>query len=323
MSAVSQLVASTIMNYHKTWADNVTNTNALLALLRKGNRKRTVPGGRKIACPLAFAEEDFTWYVGGGIDNTAPSALPRLVQETLGEASYDPYTAVASITLTGPDLAKNRGRERILSLLEGKLENAERTMSNNISLAVYGDGSVTNSFPGLGLFVVDDPSTGTVGGIDRATYAYWRNQVQNAGVTPDYAALRAAMNTLWLACIRGNEKPDLIAADGYTYSTLEGGMQENQRYADAYLGALGFETLKYKTASVVYDEPDSGQVAASGMQFLNSKYMKFEVYSGRDFEPLDLPDSTPDMDAITRHIAFMGALTMSAAMMQGKLGTHA
>jgi hypothetical protein len=47
--------------------------------------------------------------------------------------------------------------------------------------------------------------------------------------------------------------------------------------------------------------------------------MKFEIYSGRNFESLDLPDQSPDMDGVTRHLAFMGALTLSNRSMQGRL----
>src|SRR5215470_7897978 len=111
---VSQLVATTLANYHKEFADNVANTNAVTALLRKGDRIRTA-------------------------------------------------NAVASVTLSGPDLAMNRGKERILNLLEGKLSNAETTMGNNITKAVYSDGTVAKSFAGLKAFVTDD-GTGTVGG---------------------------------------------------------------------------------------------------------------------------------------------------------------
>jgi len=45
---VNQLVATTLANYHKTFADNVSNSNAVTALLRQGNRVRTVDGGRSI-----------------------------------------------------------------------------------------------------------------------------------------------------------------------------------------------------------------------------------------------------------------------------------
>jgi len=223
---------------------------------------------------------------------------------------------VASITLSGPDLAKNKGKERILNLLEGKMENAQSTMKNNITKAVYGDGTVAKSFAGLKAFVTD-AGTGIVGGIDSTTWTFWKNQfntIAAAGIT--YALLKVQLNGLWMKLIRGTEHPDLVVADSLIYSTYEGGLQENQRYADARLGALAFESLKYKQAALVFDGTATG---LAGAYMLNTKYMKFEIYSGRNFDMLDLPDQSPDMDAITRHLAFMGALTLSNRSMQGRL----
>lgn len=311
---VTQLVATTINNYHQEFADNVSNSNAITALLRMGNRVRVIDGGKAIACPLSYAEETFAWYTGSEL-------LSRAVKETISEADYAPANAVASVTLSGPDLAKNRGRERILNLLEGKLENAQSTMKNNITKAIYGDGTVANSFAGLKAFVTDN-GLGTVGGINAATWAFWMNQFQNivrTGGPPvalQYPALKSGLNALWMKLIRGTEHPDLIVGDAEIYSTYEGGLQENQRYADARLGALGFETLKYKQAAIVFDGTATG---LTGGYMLNSKYMKFEIYTGRNFEQLDLPDQSPDMDAVTRHIAFMGALTLSNRSKQGRI----
>lgn len=307
---VTQLVATTINDYHDQFADNVSNSNALTALLRQGDRVRVVEGGKAISCPLSYAEETFAWYSGTEL-------LSRAVKETISEADYSPANAVASVTLSGPDLAKNRGRAQILNLLEGKLDNAQSTMKNNITKAVYGDGTVAKSFAGLKAFVTDD-GLGTVGGINATTWAFWQNQFQPIARATglQYPALKAGLNALWMKLIRGTEHPDLVVADGEIYSTYEGGLQENQRYADARLGALGFETLKYKQAAIVFDGAATGLV---GGYMLNTKYMKFEIYSGRNFEALDLPDQSPDMDAITRHIAFMGAITLSNRAMQGRI----
>src|SRR4029453_93763 len=293
---VTQLVTTTLNNYHKEFADNVSNSNAITALLRQGNRIRVIDGGKAIACPLTYAEETFAWYIGTEL-------LSRAVKETISEADYAPANAVASVTLSGPDLAKNRGRERILNLLEGKLDNAEATMKNNITKAVYGDGTVAKSFAGLKAMITD-AGTGIVGGIDSTTWTFWKNQFQSiARVTGlQYPALKAGLNALWMKLVRGTEHPDLVVADAEVYSTYESGLQENQRYADARLGALGFETLKYKSAAIVFDGAATGLV---GGYMINTKYLKFEIYSGRNFEKLDLPDQSPDMDAITRHIAFM------------------
>lgn len=307
---VTQLVATTINNYHQEFADNVSNSNAITALLRMGNRVRVIDGGKAIACPLSYAEETFAWYVGTEL-------LSRAIKETISEADYAPANAVASVTLSGPDLAKNRGRERILNLLEGKLENAQSTMNNNITKAIYGDGTVANSFAGLKAMVTD-AGTGIVGGINSTTWPFWMNQFQNIvrATGLQYPALKAGLNALWMKLIRGTEHPDLVVADAEVYSTYESGLQENQRYADARLGALGFETLKYKQAAIVFDGAATG---LTGGYMLNSKYMKFEIYSGRNFEQLDLPDQSPDMDAITRHIAFMGAITLSNRSKQGRI----
>jgi len=307
---VTQLVATTINNYHDEFADNVSNSNAITALLRMGNRVRVIDGGKAIACPLSYAEETFAWYVGTEL-------LSRAVKETISEADYAPANAVASVTLSGPDLAKNRGRERILNLLEGKLENAQSTMKNNITKAIYGDGTVANSFAGLKAFVTDN-GLGIVGGINATTWAFWMNQFQNIvrATGLQYPALKAGLNALWMKLVRGTEHPDLVVMDAEGYSTYESGLQENQRYADARLGALGFETLKYKQAAIVFDGAATG---LTGGYMLNSKYMKFEIYTGRNFEQLDLPDQSPDMDAITRHIAFMGALTLSNRSKQGRI----
>lgn len=307
---VNQLVATTLANYHKQFADNVSNSNAVTALLREGNRIRMVDGGRSIVCPLTYAEETFSWYMGTEL-------LSRAVKETISEADYEPANAVASVTLSGPDLAKNKGRERILNLLEGKMDNAEATMKNNITKAVYGDGTVAKSFAGLKAFVTD-AGTGIVGGIDSTTWVFWKNQfVSIARATGlQYPALKAGLNALWIKLIRGTEHPDLILVDGEIYACYEGGLQENQRYADAKLGALGFETLKYKSGTMVFDGAATGLV---GGYMLNTKYFKFEVYTGRNFEALDLPDQSPDMDAVTKHIGFMGGLTMSNRSMQGRI----
>jgi hypothetical protein len=307
---VTQLVATTLNNYHKEFADNVSNSNAITALLKQGNRIRIIDGGKAIACPLTYAEETFAWYAGTEL-------LSRAVKETISEADYAPANAVASVTLSGPDLAKNRGRERVLNLLEGKMDNAQSTMNNNITKAVYGDGTVAKSFAGLKAFITDD-GTGTVGGINATTWPFWKNQFQSIARATglQYPALKAGMNALWMKLVRGTEHPDLVVADAEIYSTYESGLQENQRYADARLGALGFETLKYKQAAIVFDGAATGLV---GGYMINTKYLKFEVYSGRNFETLDLPDQSPDMDAVTKHIAFMGALTLSNRAMQGRI----
>src|SRR4249920_1446750 len=234
---VAQLLATTLLNYHDEMADNVSNTNALTALLRKGNRIRVIEGGRAIACPLAYDEETFLWYQG--LDQ-----LSRAAKETISEADFAPAQATASITISGSDQTMNRGEQRILNLVESKVQNAESTMGNNITKAIYSDGSVSKSFPGLKAFVTDD-GLGTVGGINATNFAFWKNKFQSisgqAGSKPPlFVDMKYGLNQLWLQLIRGTEKPDLIPLAGNLYSAYESGLQDNQRFSDATLAGLGF-----------------------------------------------------------------------------------
>ena len=311
----NNLVTTTLQKYHTTIYDNVTNNNALLYRLKTGDKVRMVDGGRTIVCPLAYAEEDFKWY--SGLDT-----LPRAVKETISEAEYSPAMAAASITLSGEELAKNRGRSAVLNLLEGKIANAERTLDNNISIGVHSDGALPKQLIGLKALVSATPAVGVVGGINPATWTFRQNQVANVvmpGVNAltDYAAIKKAMNTMWLKLTRGTDKPDLILADDVSYDAYEEGLQDHVRYTATKMADAGFTSLKYKDADFVFDSTASGMV--SGLYMLNTSYIKFEIYTGRNFQPLNLPDSTPDMDGITRHLAFMGGLTLSNRMLQGRL----
>ena len=250
---VNQLVATTLNNYHKEFADNVSNSNAITALLQAGQphpRHRRRQGDR----PPADLRRGNLRLV-----SRHRTAVPRRQGDDLARPTTRRPTRSPRVTLSGPDLAKNRGRERILNLLEGKMDNAEATMKNNITKAVYGDGTVAKSFAGLKAMVTDD-GIGTVGGIDAGTWPFWKNQFQAVARATglQYPALKAAMNALWMKLIRGTEHPDLIVADAEVYGTYESGLQENQRYADAKLGALGFETLKYKQAAIVFDGAATG-----------------------------------------------------------------
>ncbi len=66
---VTQLVATTINNFHDTFADNVSNSTAITAPFRQGNRVRNIDGGKAITCSLSYAEDP-------SLGTPAPSSSP-------------------------------------------------------------------------------------------------------------------------------------------------------------------------------------------------------------------------------------------------------
>jgi len=210
---LSEIVATTIENRSKTLADNVSKSHALLDRLEKRGKAKPADGGRRIMQEIEFAENGtFGWYSGYDTLNISP-------QEVFSAAEYDWKQCAVSVSISGLEELMNSGEEQFIDLLEGRIGNAERTMKNRMGAAVYGDGTADGgkSIGGLQLLIADTPTAGTVGGINRANWSFWRN-VAFSGVTDGGGAVSTAnivdyMTRLWLQLVRGVEKPDLILAD--------------------------------------------------------------------------------------------------------------
>ena len=97
---------------------------------------------------------------------------------------------------------KNAGREKIHDLLEARIRVAEITMRNKISEAIYSDGTANSGKQVTGLLnqVALDPTTGTVGGINRADFSFWQNNTSGdvANLDTDSAVLNTEMRNMWL-----------------------------------------------------------------------------------------------------------------------------
>lgn len=223
------------------------------------------------------------------------------------------------------ELRQNSGKEQIIKLSVARVKNAMRTMGNNLSTDVYSDGTATNQTNGLQI-IVSDGSGSTVGGINSGTFPFWERTLQSAAspiqgggaVTPSKTTMRSLMNPLWLALVRGTDKPDLIVADNNYFSFYEEGLQDNQRYVgtDTTDAAAGFQTLKYKTADVIFD--GSGGCPANHMYFLNTEYLAMVAHKDANMTQVDEKRSV-NQDAVVIPIIWMGNLVVSNRILQGVL----
>lgn len=132
---------------------------------------------------------------------------------------------------------------------------------NGLSNGIYGDGTVTGSVGGLQLLVASSPSTGVVGGIDRAAWTFWRNQTwsaaTNGSTVLSASSILSQMDALWVTLVRGRDYPDLIIADNTTYRYYLQALQAIQRIqgenAAPDMAEYGFQSLKYLNSDVVLD----------------------------------------------------------------------
>ncbi len=313
---LSELVTTTLRNRSRKLADNVTNNNALLMRLSKKGNIKPFSGGRVITQELEYAENStYKRYSGYEKLNISPS-------DVFTAAEFDIKQAAAAVSISGLEQLQNSSKEQVIDLLESRIKNAERTMRNNMSSDCYSDGTADGGkqVGGLQLLVADAPSTGTVGGINRANHSFWRNQnydFSDESVTPSKTTIQTAMNTLYLKCVRNNDKPDLIVADNVYFQYYLESLQANQRFTSDDMASAGFNSLKYMNADVVLDGGQDGSAPASHMYFLNTNYIHFRPHRDRNFVPIGDERHATDQDAMVKLIGWAGNMTLSNGSLQG------
>jgi hypothetical protein len=319
---MGEIVTTTLRNRSGELADNVTKNNALLKRLRKRGKVKPFSGGRSIVQEVAYAENGtFKRYSGYEKVNISPS-------DVITAAEYNIAQAVVAVSISGLEMLMNAGAEQVLDLLEERINNAVTTLTNNIALDCYSDGTADGGrqIGGTGLLVATNPSTGTVGGIDRSTTAgtFWRNKkfsaVADGGAPASAANIQTYMNRLWLSQVRGTDAPDLITADNNYYTLYLQSLQAIQRVTkDDGEEGIGFNSLKYMGADVVYDGGIGGGAPVNQMNFLNTNYIQFRPHSARNFVPIGDDRMSVNQDAMVKLIGFAGNMTLSNAQLQGCL----
>jgi hypothetical protein len=318
-ATVTEIVTTTLRNRTGKLADNVTKNNALLYRLRARGRVKPVSGGRTIVQELNYQENGtYKRYSGYEVLNISPS-------DVFTGAEYNYAQAAVAVSISGLEMLQNSGEEAIIDLLEGRIENAEQTLTNNVALDIYSNGTADGGrqIGGLQLLISTTPSSGVVGGIDPSVWAFWRN-VFYSGVTTGGAAVSTAtiqtyMNRTYLQLVRGADAPDLIVADNNFYRYYLESLQALQRIGDEDMAELGFQTLKYMNADVVLDGGFGGGAPTSTMFFLNSKYLFFRPHQDRNFAPLGDERFAVNQDAMVKLVGFAGNMTTSNRFLQGLL----
>lgn len=312
---ITDIVATTIEKRSKKIQDNVTRNNALLAYIKDKGNERPFSGGSLIYEELSFAENaNAGWYSGYDL-------LPVAAQDVISAAQYDIKQAAVPVVISGLDDLRNSGPEQMIDLMESRMKVAESTMLNLVAAGVYSDGTSAGGkqIVGLDAMVPLAPNTGVYGGIDRASWAFWRPRVINAGALTA-ATVQGAMNNMWAGLVRGMDRPNLIVMDNLFWQIYMASLQALQRFTQAETGKLGFPTIKFMDCDVVMDGGLGGFAQQNTAYFLNTKFMHYRPHSRRNMVPL-APNKryAINQDAEVQILAWAGNMTCSGAQFQGRL----
>lgn len=313
---VTDIVATTIQQRSRKIADNVTKNNAALAKMNMRGNIKTFGGGTTILEELSFAQNgNAGWYSGYDL-------LPVAAQDVLSAAEFDIKQLACPVVISGLEQLQNAGREQMIDLMESRIAVAESTMMNIASDGLYGDGTGAGGkeVTGLDAAVSTTPSSGTYGGIDRASWTFWRNYYANpAGLSA--STVLPAMNTAWASLVRGSDRPDLIVMDTLFWQAYIAALQAQQRFTDPKMAEFGFPTIKFMDADVVLDGGIGGFAATRTCYMLNTKYFKWRPHAQRNMVPLN-PNKryAINQDAEVVILAWAGNATSCGVQFQGRIG---
>lgn len=297
------ILATTLKNYVPKLVDNVFTARVLVFFLKQAGNIRQIGGGAKIVQPLIYAQNDTAGsYSGYDAIDTTP-------QEGISAAEYAWKQYAASIAINGLEEAQNSSEEQVIDLLEGKIMQAEESITETMNTMFHADGTGNGSKDWNGLRNLVTAS-GTVGGIDASAETWWRSYVEATAEALSIGDMATAYNTVAV----GNDMPSLVLTTQTLYEKYEALLQPQLRFTDPGTADAGFQNLLFKGAKVCYD---SG-TPTGYVYFLNPKYLKLVGHTDVWFKPTPFVRPT-NQDARYAQILCYGNLTISNRARQGVL----
>jgi len=258
--------------------NNIFTSRALFYGLGKDGFKEEVSGGRLFEMPIEYAENtNFRMY-------SEMEQLDTVRMDTFDAARYEQRICAGTIVLSDLELIRNTPAGRKIDVLSEKLQNGKDSAISTLNQQMWsGDGLGTN-IDGVEKIISITPTTGSVGGINRATFSFWRNQqASGAKTTSAYDNLASALKTVYNRCSLGGVEmtPTSIITDRDTFGGYESTLVDVLRItrdAKAGGGDIGFlnEAIQFKGAKLYYDE----DAPAGEARFLNPKVLKFMYLAG-------------------------------------------
>lgn len=229
--------------------------------------------GSKVAQPVMYGKMGSGSY--SGMD-TFDISYKKI--STLAEWKWANH--YVNVTIPGDDLAKTEGDEKIIGLLQIRMENATMTAHDDLVTMFVGDGTGNSSkdFDGI-LNGADDGSLyDSYGGITRSDNTWWKGYVNSTGGA---TTLDLINQTIGLTTI-ANKKCDLAFTTQAIYDKLWARVQPQQRFLGekSKLAEVGFTGINFNGhMEIIVDN----HIPSGYMFGFNTEFWKLFLNRKRNF----------------------------------------
>jgi hypothetical protein len=275
-------------------------SHALVAWAFANEQVEIETGGANITNPLIFGRNpnvtSMQYY----------DTVPMAQTDEFNTAGYGWSRVVGSLIMSDQEADENTGAEQIFKLLTAKLDVLEESIQDKFSSYLFGAGLGTDP-NGLANIIPDDPTTGTLGNINRATETQWRTSAYQFNGNLDATNIEEAFDDVLMDLKLKNDKPNIMITGRNIMRTYRQAVRDKLviNMGDTKSGKamydLGFEGVSHTGIPMVYDE-DCG---VNRVYFINSKYLRLHILKGVNMKVKELV-APWNLDAVGRRVVWQG-----------------
>jgi hypothetical protein len=264
-SPIATVLNSTLTKSRKKLILASIKSNALMAWAFANNRVEFEDGGHEITNPLTLGRNpnitSYEYY----------DEQPVAQTNEFDTVTYNWARVAGSVVISDQEEDENRGAAQIFKLMKAKIDVLEESIKEKFSEYLYASGAGTDP-QGLTLLIPDDPTTGTVGNINRATESQWRTSAYDFNGNLDSTNIEEALT------LKG-EKPDVILTGRNLYRHYRTAVRDkivinlSESNSGKKMMDLGFSGVKHQNIPMMYDE----DCPVNKAFFINSKYLRLHI----------------------------------------------
>ena len=269
---IATVLASTLTKSRKKLILASIKSNALMAWAFATNRVEFESGGHEITNPLTLGRNPnitaYEYY----------DELPVAQTDEFTTVTYNWARVAGTVIISDQEEDENQGETAIFKLVKAKMEVLEESIKEKFSEYLYASGAGTDP-QGLGLLIPDDPTTGTVGNINRANETQWRTSAYDFAGNLDSTNIEEAFDDILLDLTLKTDKPDLILTGRNIYRHYRTAVRDkvvinlSESNSGKKMMDLGFAGVKHQNIPMLYDE----DCPVNSAYFINSKFLRLHI----------------------------------------------
>lgn len=291
MVGLSEIQAVAYENREKKPSDAVSDNIPLLYMLRKKGNVKVINGGRVIWEDIRYAQNAYVQR----IDPTEEIAMGY--NQTITGFEYSPKIITVPVVINSLEKAQNSGDAQFLDLLDQRNQTAEDSLMNAVETDLQGDGTGFGgkAFAGIQTYIVTSTSTGSYGGLARASYTSIRNVAVDAPTTytgaTDASNIESRLRAVKNQIVRNTDKPELCLAGSTYYNAACDAMSAKQRFTqNKELLEANFDNVIIEGMTMVLANGKSfsggARIAADRAYLINLNNFALKMYKGYNFQPV-------------------------------------